>query len=99
MGKIYSNANTVLAWLGSYDQEIVETFEFMSTATSFKDSQTSVEAYCQHVRPKEFLYCRSGLRLVWERDWQSVTKVCGLGYWTRKWIIQKGAKCCPSLRS
>jgi hypothetical protein len=78
MGKKYSNANTVLDWLGSYDQEIVETFEFMSTATSFKDSQTSVEAYCQHEQPKEYLYCRSGLPLVWECNWQHVTKICGL---------------------
>ena len=91
MGEIYSNANTVLSWLGPYDKEIDYAFDFMSNATSFDKSTTSVEAYCRSKKPTEMIWHQgiSGYPIAWEYGWQCVAKFSKLRNWTRKWIIQE----------
>ena len=91
MGKIYSNAK-MLAWLGPYDQDIADAFDFMKRTISFNPSgfRNLLEAYCQSRRPTKLKWRKSGGRPIdWEHEWKCVSKFCRLNNWTRKWIIQE----------
>jgi hypothetical protein len=92
MGKIYSTADRVLAWLGSYHEKIDAAFQFMLKGISYNGSETSVEAYCQSVEPVSMMYHThrsDGLSIAWEYGWQCVAHFTADPYWTRKWIIQE----------
>jgi Heterokaryon incompatibility protein (HET) len=96
MGKIYSNANLVVAWLessgenGGQYKDIGYAFDFMSSATSFNTLGISMAAYCESLAPTKMVWDRPTNGMVaWEDDWYCFAMFCKLQYWTRKWIIQE----------
>ncbi len=79
MAEIYSNANVVLVWLQSAneDADVGPAFDFVRTAVAHDTTDRSVFNYVQaHFRTSRSV-------------WSSVKRLCQLRYWTRKWIIQE----------
>ncbi|KAK4550354.1 hypothetical protein LTR36_003321 [Oleoguttula mirabilis] len=79
MADIYGMANVVLAWLQSADEsaDVARAFEFVHAAVTYDRSEDSVYLYSRaHPRDNK-------------RNWRSVKGLCGLRYWTRKWIVQE----------
>jgi hypothetical protein len=89
MGLIYSNANTVLGWLGPENHNIEQAFEFISKA-----AQYGVSNYCQSQHdsdePVQFdnPFIITGMP-GWQHDWRCFVHFAKLVYWTRRWIIQE----------
>lgn len=79
MASIYGNANSVLVWLqsASEDVDVAKAFSFIEAATAHDETNHSIYNYCKSHPSKAV------------RSWRSVQKLCGLRYWTRKWIIQE----------
>ncbi len=79
MAEIYSNANVVLVWLQSAneDADVGTAFDFVRTAVAHDTTDRSVFNYIQ----AHFRTSRS--------TWNAVKRLCQLRYWTRKWIIQE----------
>ncbi|KAK1822633.1 hypothetical protein LTR12_002980 [Friedmanniomyces endolithicus] len=79
MAEIYSNANVVLVWLQSAneDADVGTAFDFVRTAVAHDTTGRSVFNYIQ----AHFRTSRS--------TWNAVKRLCQLRYWTRKWIIQE----------
>jgi hypothetical protein len=89
MDLIYSNANTVLGWLGPENHNIEQAFEFISKA-----AQYGVSNYCQSQHdsdePVQFdnPFIITGMP-GWQHDWRCFVHFAKLVYWTRRWIIQE----------
>lgn len=79
MADIYGTANVVLVWLQSADEraDVARAFKFVHAAATHDRSNQSVYHYSRaHLEDNK-------------SNWRSVTKLCRLRYWSRKWIIQE----------
>jgi Heterokaryon incompatibility protein (HET) len=91
MGKIYEQAQIVLAWLGPGDAASTSAMRVLSKICGWWDTiydQVSVPGV-SHDRAAWELAAFAAAKEVDPAAWQAILDLCCRGYWTRLWIIQE----------
>ncbi len=80
-GKIYSNAQTVLVWLGEQHNDSNLVIDFISEVSSLSSQQNPSDPFSPYIYRGDGKYQVSA--------WKAIDYLFRRSYWERTWIIQE----------
>jgi hypothetical protein len=81
MGKIYSNAQTVLVWLGEQHNDSNLAVDFISEVSSLSSRQNASDSFSPYIYRGDGKYQVSA--------WKAIDFLFRRSYWERTWVIQE----------